>query len=102
MASKRRLKYRDSLLDDLLPHVEAALSRMSVKEFAEEAEVSDATIYAWINRVTRHPRSDTLMKVASACGLEWRLVRIGSNTGEVATAEVVDLNAKRRQYGRKR
>lgn len=100
--ARKRLTYRDSMLDDLLPHVEAMLRRFTVAELAEEAEVSVSCIYGWINRVTRHPRSDTLLKVATACGLEWRLVRIGSNTGEAATAEVVDLNARRRQHGRKR
>lgn len=50
-------------------------SGFSVDALAQEAGVAPATIYFWLDGKTKHPRIDTVHKVATALGLDIRLYR---------------------------
>jgi len=50
-------------------------SGFSVDALANEAGVASATLYFWLDGKTRHPRIDTVYKVARALGMDVRLYR---------------------------
>lgn len=50
-------------------------SGFSVEALANEAGIAPATLYFWLDGKTKHPRIDTVHKVATALGLDVRLYR---------------------------
>jgi len=50
-------------------------SGFSMDALAEHAGIAPATLYFWLNGYTKHPRLDTVHKVAHALGLDIRLYR---------------------------
>lgn len=50
-------------------------SGFSVDALAQEANVAPATLYFWMDGKTKHPRIDTVHKVATALGMDIRLYR---------------------------
>ena len=65
---------RTKLFLDLLTAIRD--SGFKLDELAKEAEVAPATLYFWISNYTKHPRIDTVTKVATALGLDIRLYRV--------------------------
>ncbi len=51
-------------------------SGWNLEALAEEAGVADSTIYFWLNGYVKHPRIDTICKVAAALGFDVRLYRV--------------------------
>lgn len=50
-------------------------SGFSIDALANEAGVAPATLYFWLDGKTKHPRIDTVHKVAAALGMNIRLYR---------------------------
>lgn len=50
-------------------------SGFAIEALAQEAGVAPATLYFWLDGKTKHPRIDTVHKVATALGLDVRLYR---------------------------
>lgn len=62
-------------------------SGFSMEALAKRAGIANATMYFWLAGHTKHPRIDTIHKVASALGFDIRLYR---------TEKVVPTKAERR------
>jgi transcriptional regulator with XRE-family HTH domain len=45
-------------------------SGFSMESLAQEAGVAPATVYFWLSGCTKHPRIDTLYKIADALGYD--------------------------------
>jgi DNA-binding phage protein len=65
---------RTRLFLDLLTCVQD--SGFSIEALAKESGVAPATLYFWLDGKTKHPRIDTVHKVATALGLDIRLYRM--------------------------
>ena len=65
---------RTKLFLDLLTAIRD--SGFTLDALAKEAEVAPATLYFWVSNYTKHPRVDTVTKVATALGLDIRLYRV--------------------------
>lgn len=65
---------RTQLFLDLLTEIRN--SGWNFEALAEEAGVAEATLYFWLNGYVKHPRIDTISKVATALGFDVRLYRV--------------------------
>lgn len=65
---------RTRLFLDLLTAIRD--SGFKLDELAKEADVAPATLYFWVSNYTKHPRIDTVCKVATALGFDVRLYQV--------------------------
>lgn len=71
---KQAQKTRVEIFDDLFGKL-VYMNHQQLKEVAEEAKVSIATLYNWISGKTYNPHINTLVKVATTLGYDIRLVK---------------------------
>ena len=67
---------RDETVFDLLH----ACRDMTPQEIADRTHLCAATIRNWRTHTTRNPQHASMVAVAAAVGMEYRLVRKGSNS----------------------
>lgn len=76
LAKKKKVKEpRTELFQQLLDHMPTQDDWDGLQELSTESGVSTTCLYFWVSGKTAHPRINTMVKVATALGLEFHLYK---------------------------